>query len=60
MILRVLMVGKVDILNVDADILSRIAKEVVFTDISRLEDGIQWGEDAEAGVDCRQVRVEVT
>ena len=60
MTLGILVTRKIDILNVEADIPSRVAEEVVFTDVVRLEDGVQGGEDAEAGIDLGQVSVEVT
>ena len=60
MTLGILVTRKIDILNVEADIPSRVAEEVVFTDVVRLEDGVQGGEDAEAGVDLGQISVEVT
>ena len=44
------MTGKIDIL-VEADNLRRVAEKVVFTNTARLEDRVQRGEDAEAGVD---------
>ena len=50
MALGVLMTGKIDIL-VEADNLRRVAEKVVFTNTARLEDRVQRGEDAEAGVD---------
>ena len=54
------MTGKIDILGVEADILRRVVEKVVITNVARLEDGVQRGEDAEAGVDPGQVRVVVT
>ena len=51
MALGVLMTGKIDILEVEADILRKVAEKVVFTNTARLEDRVQRGEDAEAGVD---------
>ena len=54
------MTGKIDILEVEADILRKVAEKVVFTNITRLEDGVKGGEDAEAGVDLGQVSVIVT
>ena len=60
MTLGILVARQIDILNEKADIPRRVAEEVVFTDVSGLEDGVQGGEDAEAGVDLRQVSVEVT
>ena len=50
MALGVLMTGKIDIL-VEADNLRRVAEKVVFTNTARLEDRVQRGEGAEAGVD---------
>ena len=35
------MTGKIDILEVEADILRKVAEKVVFTNIARLEDGVQ-------------------
>ena len=55
MFLGVLMTGKIDILDVEADNLRRVAEIVVFTNTARLEEGIQRGEDAEAGVDPGKV-----
>ena len=49
------MTGKIDILEVEADILRKVAEKVVFTNIARLEDGVQREEDAEAGVDPGKV-----
>ena len=49
------MTGKIDILKVEADILRKVAEKVVFTNTARLEDGVQRGEDAEAGVDPGKV-----
>ena len=54
------MTRQIDVLNEEADVPRRVAEEVVFTDVSGLENGVQGGEDAEAGVDLRQVSVEVT
>ena len=51
------MTGKIDILEVEADILRKVAEKVVFTNTARLEEGIQRGEDAEAGFDLGQVSV---
>ena len=51
----VLIAGKIDILDVEADILRRVAEKVVFTNTARLEEGIQRVEDAEAGVDPGKV-----
>ena len=51
MILGILVPRQIDVLDVEADIPRRVAEELVFTDVSRLEDGVQGGEDAEAGVD---------
>ena len=55
-----LMTGKIDILEVKADILRKNAEKVVFTNIARLEDGVQRGEDAEASVDLGKVSVVAT
>ena len=60
MTLGILVTRQIDVLDVEADIPRRVAEELVFTDVSRLEDGVQGGEDAEAGVDLGQVSVEVT
>ena len=49
------MTGKIDILGVEADILRRVVEKVVITNVARLEDGVQRGEDAEAGVDPGKV-----
>ena len=49
------MTGKIDILEVEADILRKVAEKVVFTNIAWLEDGVQRVEDAEAGVDPGEV-----
>ena len=55
MTLGVLMTGKIDILDVEADKLRGVAQKVVFTDTARLEDREQRREDAEAGVDPGKV-----
>ena len=60
MSLGILVTRQIDVLNKEADISRRVAEEVVFKDVSRLKDGVQGGEDAEAVVDLRQVSVEVT
>ena len=54
------MPGEIDVLDIEADILRCVAEKVVFTNIARLEDGVQGGEDTEAGVDLGQVSVVVT